>query len=288
MARSTPQPEPILASWTIHRVLERYPELLEVLVSLGPAFSQLRNPLLRRVQSRLVTVAQAAQLAGLEPAVLVQRLNAAVRADSGSSAPAASAPVGTTAPPATEVPPDVPVVATVDARPLLDRGEEPFSTIMAAAARVGAGEALLLRTRFEPLPLYDVLAKRGFCHRARQLAPDDWEVVFWRGAASSADAAASEPTAASSALSLRGEHVPAAVVTIDVSDLVPPEPMVRILGALEGLAPGQTLLVHHVRRPVYLYPQLDALGYRHETRERADGGVEIWIHKPAAAPERTP
>jgi uncharacterized protein (DUF2249 family) len=271
MARREPRGEPILASWTIHQVLERYPELLEVLVSLSPAFRKLRNPLVHRVQSRLVTVAQAAQMAGLDPAVVVQRLNAAASGETASPPPA-----------------DVPVAATVDARPLLDRGEEPFSAIMAAVARVGPGEALLLRTRFEPLPLYDVLARRGFRHAARPLAADDWEVVFWRDAGSVVDAAAAESPAADVAPAPLGEPAPAAVVTIDVSDLVPPEPMVRILRALEALAPGQTLLVHHVRRPVYLYPQLDALGYRHETRERAEGGVEIWIHKPLAAAEDPP
>lgn len=286
MARREPRGEPILASWTIHQVLERYPELLEVLVSLSPAFRKLRNPLLRRVQSRLVTVAQAAQMAGLDPAVVVQRLNAAASGETASPPPTTRAAVGATPPQA--APADVPVAATVDARPLLDRGEEPFSAIMAAVARVGPGEALLLRTRFEPLPLYDVLARRGFRHAARPLAADDWEVVFWRDAGSVVDAAAAESPAADVAPAPLGEPAPAAVVTIDVSDLVPPEPMVRILRALEALAPGQTLLVHHVRRPVYLYPQLDALGYRHETRERAEGGVEIWIHKPLAAAEDPP
>ncbi|MBX5491397.1 MAG: DUF2249 domain-containing protein [Chloroflexi bacterium] len=278
--------EPILASWTIHEVLARYPELLETLIALSPAFSKLRNPLLRRVQSRLVTVAQAAQLAGLEPAALVRQLNAAVGGNTAPLEADASGPAGAAA----ELPPaafaDAPIVATVDARPLLDRGEEPFGAIMAAAARVGVGEALLLRNSFEPLPLYDVLGQRGFRHQTRQLAPDDWEVRFVRVAAPGRAPAMPEAGASAPVPVAPAQQAPAAVVTIDVSDLVPPEPMVRILGALEALAPGQTLLVHHVRRPVYLYPQLDALGYRHETRDREGGGVEIWIHKPPVGEAR--
>ena len=55
----TTTPEPVLASWKVSQVLKRYPELLEVLVSLNPTFRMLRNPLSRKVQRRLVTVAQA-------------------------------------------------------------------------------------------------------------------------------------------------------------------------------------------------------------------------------------
>ncbi|HEV7215214.1 MAG TPA: DUF2249 domain-containing protein, partial [Chloroflexota bacterium] len=76
-----------------------------------------------------------------------------------------------------------------------------------------------------------------------------------------------------------------ATVQIDVSDLAPPEPMVRILEALEQLAPGQTLLVEHVRRPVYLYAQLDAKGYQHTTEELGPGRVQLRIYKPAARGE---
>ncbi len=75
---------------------------------------------------------------------------------------------------------------------------------------------------------------------------------------------------------------PDATITIDVSDLVPPEPLVRIMEALEDLPSGGRLLVHHVRRPVHLYPQLDQSGYRHQTRELGPGKVELLIEKPAA------
>ena len=74
-----------------------------------------------------------------------------------------------------------------------------------------------------------------------------------------------------------------AVRTIDVSHLPPPLPMVRILETLRSLDPGQTLLVSHTRRPIHLYPKLDALGCTHETRERADGKIEVRITRPPAS-----
>jgi uncharacterized protein (DUF2249 family) len=41
---------------------------------------------------------------------------------------------------------------------------EPFDPIMDALADLAPGERLLLRAGFEPVPLYDVLASRGFDH----------------------------------------------------------------------------------------------------------------------------
>ncbi len=282
----------ILASWTLHDVLRRYPQLLEVLIGLSPAFGKLRNPVLRRVQTRLVTVAQAAQIAGLEPAAVVRTLNAAA----GQVPPPATgadmpelrgAPVSVVT---AATPSAAPVAVDLDVRPLLARGEEPFRAIMTAARDIPVGQALRLHVGFEPLPLYDLLAKRGFQHVAHQLGPDDWEITFLRSAPGRADGDAGDsahavevsPLAAARTLPDTLPEGIDATVRIDVGELVPPEPMVRILETLAQLAPGQTLLVEHVRRPVYLYPQLDAQGYQHTTDELGPGRVQLRIRKPAA------
>jgi uncharacterized protein (DUF2249 family) len=285
----------ILASWTLHDVLRRYPQLLEVLIGLSPAFKKLRNPMLRKVQTRLVTVAQAAQIAGLEPAAAVRMLNTAAGQGSppeaGVDTPELHGDAASVAP--TAMLSAAPVAVDLDVRPLLARGEEPFRAIMTAVRDIPVGQALRVHVGFEPLPLYDLLAKRGFRHTAQQLGPEDWEITFRRLAPESADGdaggvehavEASPPTAAQTLHDTLPEGIDAAV-QIDVSDLVPPEPMVRILEALAQLAPGQTLLVEHVRRPVYLYPQLDAQGYEHTTDELGPGRVQLRIHKPVMAGE---
>ncbi len=279
--------EPILATWKVSEVLRRYPQLLEVLIDLSPAFSRLRNPILRRVQTRLITVAQAAQVAGMEPGTLVAALNAAAGVTAPAPADGATAGRGvgpTGASPGDQAFVGAAIVAELDARPLVARGEEPFSAIMAAAAGVSEGGVLRLRVGFEPVPLYEVLSRQGFAHQTWQLGPEDWEVRFLRtGGRRHEEPAAPEPPEAAVAAPAGTWREPTATLTIDLSDLVPPEPMVRILETLEQLPPGASLLVHHARRPVYLYPQLEALGCTHETRELASGQVEILIRKPLAS-----
>lgn len=256
----------------VAEVLKRYPQLLDVLVAQSPHFSRLKNPILRRLQARLVTVAQAAAIAGLEPAALVRTLNAAI-GEHGAEVGAITldSMAGTPPPPWRDT---APIAATVDVRQAQQRKEDPFSQIMAAVNQIPEGAVLLLRNTFEPLPLYDVLGKRGFVPWARQLGPEDWEVYFFNAGRPAGGNGA--PLAATSQ-PIEGE--PAATITIDVRDLVPPQPMMRILDALAQLRPGQTLLVHHVRRPAYLYPKLAELGCTQETKELGPDRVDIIIHK---------
>jgi uncharacterized protein (DUF2249 family) len=71
-------------------------------------------------------------------------------------------------------------IIEVDVREDIRAGREPFSRIMAAAARVGATGELVLTAPFEPVPLYNVLAAHGFTHSVRELEGGDWEIRFAR------------------------------------------------------------------------------------------------------------
>lgn len=287
MVTSTEQ-APILASWKISEVLRQHPQLVDVLVDISPAFSKLRNPMLRKVQTRLVTVAQAARIGGLDPADLTRTLNQAAGITTPDSSPATNTGDGQN-PVASEPPAWVaraPVAKEIDVRPMMERGEEPFRAIMAASRSVPAGSVLLLHVGFEPLPLYDAMARKGFAHWSQQQASDRWDVRFYREGKAGAVASAAVPGQGSESHAIDWETAATAEMTIDVSELVPPEPMVKILQALETLPAGSRLLVHHVRRPMHLYDRLDEMGYAHDTRELAPGRVEVMIQKrrPAGQP----
>ncbi len=270
--------EPIRIDWKISDVIGRYPQLVDELVALNPTFRLLRNPVARRVQSRLVTVAQAAHIGGMAPEELIAQLNAAIGVEVG-----ASRTEGTVANESDEDAPgwigEAPVVAEVDVRDLQRAGEEPFGRIMEAARRTTAGQVLRLRSSFEPVPLYSVMVQRGFDHWTQRHAEDDWEVWFRNTGRPRETTAA--PTTTTHATDAVNWTTASATITIDVSELVPPEPLIRIMSALDDLPPGASLLVHHVRRPIYLYPQLDEAGYRYQTRDLGPGKVELLIEKPA-------
>ena len=158
----------------------------------------------------------------------------------------------------------------LDVCEVIQRGEEPFARIMAAVNALATDQALVLRVPFEPIPLYKVLGKRGFAHWAECRAADDWSVGFYR------DRAPSREEAAAAGALARDRTV------LDVRGLEPPQPMVRVLEEIDRLGPGAELEVHHDRRPMFLYPQLDERGLIHETDEPEPGLVRILIRRGAA------
>ena len=51
---------------------------------------------------------------------------------------------------------------------------------------------------------------------------------------------------------------------IDVRGLQPPEPMIAILGLIDGDEVEGALIAHLDREPIFLYPELDDRGFSHE------------------------
>ncbi|MGB1109724.1 MAG: DUF2249 domain-containing protein [Gammaproteobacteria bacterium] len=64
---------------------------------------------------------------------------------------------------------------------------------------------------------------------------------------------------------------------LDTSDLPPPEPMERVLDALDGLGTGGWLRMVHRQQPFPLYRMLQDMGYRHRVRVAMPPGFEIAI-----------
>lgn len=73
-----------------------------------------------------------------------------------------------------------PTFSTLDVRDILKDGGEPFSAIMQAVDGLGPGQGLKLLATFKPVPLFAVMAGRGFDHSEREIGGGDWEVTFTR------------------------------------------------------------------------------------------------------------
>jgi uncharacterized protein (DUF2249 family) len=71
-------------------------------------------------------------------------------------------------------------VATVDARPVIASGGEPFDMIMEAVAALADDEELTVLAPFEPVPLEGVLGSQGFSYDAADVGDGDWRVTFRR------------------------------------------------------------------------------------------------------------
>lgn len=66
---------------------------------------------------------------------------------------------------------------------------------------------------------------------------------------------------------------------LDNRGLEPPQPMMRTLKSLETMKQGEQLAIINDRRPMFLYEELDNMGYLHETEAQEDGSFKITITK---------
>lgn len=265
---------PVTSGDTVSDVLARDESLVDVLVQYAPHFAKLRNRALRRMMARLVTIEQAARIANVPADRLVRHLNEALGLSSESADLAqeeAASAKGRAEQAATH--PASATIVELDVREDLRSGREPFSKIMSAVAALGANDVLLLRTIFEPAPLFGVLAKRGFASESRANGPDDWSSWFWRP-----DAQTSEPSDAQAAVAPGQTAVQnEAVIELDVRGLEPPEPLMRTLAALETLPDGYVLQHVNTRVPQLLFPLLAERGFACEVDESLAHVVTVRI-----------
>ncbi|MBX5476427.1 MAG: DUF2249 domain-containing protein [Clostridia bacterium] len=182
---------------------------------------------------------------------------------------------------------------TLDVRDDLRQGREPLPKIMAAVKQLQPGQSLRLLTTFEPIPLFHVMAHKGFRHEARRLGEGDWEVLFIPSGAEGAEPGAAAPAGtpadgaakpgASGGTAAEDEPWPAPARTLDNRGLMPPEPMVRVLEALESLKDGEVLEVFNDREPMFLLPELEQRGYA-VRMEKLDSGVRLHIRRKKVTP----
>jgi len=166
-------------------------------------------------------------------------------------------------------------IVTLDVRADIRAGRQPCSAIMEAVAGLKDGESLRLLAPFEPQPLYQVLGQQGLAHSSRSIGDGDWEVLFFRDAEQARAQMHTAPPSDEHGCSC---HAPEEI-EVDVRGLEPPQPMTRVLEALEGLPAATRLRARTDRRPMHLYPLLEARGFVGESEEQADGSVVTIIRR---------
>jgi hypothetical protein len=271
---------PVARADRVSDVIARDESLVEVFVRHSSHFTKLRNRSMRRIMGRLVTIDDAAKIASVAPDVLVRDLNAALGILEPSTTIDSVAVQDTHAPGQDEhVHPSGAPVVEVDVREDLRNGREPFSKIMAAVGALHDDEVLHLRAIFEPAPLFALMAKRGLSYESVAHAPDDWSVWFWKPGAEREI----EVARANESLPLDPiQQSTTETLELDVRGLLPPEPMLRTLAALDTLPPDHVLLQINSRVPQFLLPILAERGFACDVDESNADRVLVRIWRPHA------
>lgn len=254
----------------VSTALAARPELRTLLPAFHPAFEKLNHPVLGRIMPKLVTVRDAARVAGVDPEALLEVMNL-------EGPPAAVTPLAEVQR-ATEPPPpwlEGATVEVLDLQPMLADNTEPFPAIMGALRALPTGAVLQTLTPFEPAPLRSLLGKRGWESHAAWVGEVCTTSFFRRPDAHL------EPTEAPAR---RPRPAPTGH-TLDLRGLEPPQPLQAVLAALDGGA--LPLELRHHREPALLYPRLDARGLTWTVGRDGDDYL-ITIQPGAPAPRPDP
>jgi uncharacterized protein (DUF2249 family) len=132
------------------------------------------------------------------------------------------------------------------------------------------GNHFVLLNDHDPIPLryqFDAEFGGAFTWEYLERGPDDFRVKITKTATVAVPSVrSSSPTTTFGGSSQAGKDL-----QVDARGLEPPEPLVRILDALEKLPSGGTLHARTDREPCHLFGEAEQRGYRYECRAQTDG-----------------
>jgi hypothetical protein len=160
---------PILPSTKVGALLDRYPQLEEILVGLAPPFKKLRNPFLRKGVAKVASLKHAAAAGGMAVDDLVNKLRAAVGQEAMASEDASEPSSCFSGEPewfgASKI------VISIDER-AADPDKMPIVAVLQKAIRLRAGEMLELVTTFLPAPGIEIMKRKGLRVWSVQQGPE--------------------------------------------------------------------------------------------------------------------
>lgn len=172
-------------------------------------------------------------------------------------------------------------IVDLDVRSHLRKKLEPFKLIMDTVKSLKKEDTFVLHAIFKPTPLLGVMRTKGYVNKVEKLASDHWVVTFVHKSRKhelNDDFTTDESQDLEQADDPAIAHEPQ-TYELDNRGLEPPQPMIRTLSKLEKAKPGDKVLIHNDRVPMFLIEELNALGYPYEVDEQADGSAKVMIHK---------
>lgn len=260
-------------------LIRENPDSIEAIASVNPHFNKLKNPLLRGILASRTSIGDAARIGKCDIEVLFQslaKIGFEIENSTGVNETKKDSSVNSDLLNALKLS----MVVSLDVRPTLARGEDPFSEIMGNLAKLHSGYALEVINTFEPTPLIKIANSKGYASMV-ETKGDVVYTYFLKVAEAKKEIPSNEWVfrISLSEHEERTKNCKRDIREIDVRDLEMPLPMVTILQALEELTENGALYVHHKKVPQYLLPELADRQFKTWIAEVDDNNVKLLIHK---------
>ena len=260
-------------------LIKENPKSIDAIVSIVPHLNKLRNPLLRGILASRTTIGDAAHSGKCDIQTLFESL-AELGFEIEQDAMLKEEKTMRSANPEIAAAIKLAKVTSLDVRPTLASGGDPFNEIMGELKKLPDDYVLEVINTFEPTPLIKIANTRGYASMVETKEGVVYTYFFKVGGA--------KEEAGSNNLVFRvsvSEHEERRancnkeIHEIDVRDLEMPLPMVTILKELEELKTNEALYVHHKKVPQYLLPELAERNFKTWIAEVDENNVKLLIHK---------
>jgi len=264
----------------ISTLIKENKETINVIGSLNKNFLKLKNPVLRKVLAPRVTIVDAAKVGGVELEILVTKLE---EIGFEFESDLTTIPSNTTQKISKELASQLKKIknmVTLDVRPTIESGVDPFKIIMQAVKKLKNDETLQIINSFEPIPLIRKLQSKGFDSWTERPEEGAVHTFFKMNKTKWVDNELEEVVKKSKKnfdeqLRFFGNNIR----SIDVRQLEMPEPMVQILKEIEILKKGQALYVDHKKIPQFLLPELEVRNFEILYKEIDCNHTKLLIYK---------
>lgn len=271
----------ITANTKISKIIKHDKKVIDVIASINKHFRKLKNPILCKMLASRVSVADAAKIGGVSTEAFLKKLQEngyTVQFNGSLSDSEGNTKVQNNS--SNNKIMDKTNVVKLDARPILSGGVDPFDEIMKTLKGMKDDQTLLIINTFEPIPILNILKKRGYEYETERPEPG---VVYTYLRKTEREPATKEVTETKTGETDDFEIVEARFTgkmrEIDVRDLEMPMPMVVTLEELEKLKEGEALYVHHKRLPQYLLPELENRGFKLVQKPVDEDNLKLIIYK---------
>lgn len=174
-----------------------------------------------------------------------------------------------------------PNIVELDVRPQLREKLEPFKLIMDTVKKLDKEDIFVLHATFKPTPLLGAMKMKGFVNKVEKKEKNHWIVTFvnrkYRHQLNAEESVDEQDPSTFDIVTT--DQASAKTIELDNRGLEPPQPMMRTLAALDRRRPGDNVVIHNDRVPVFLIEELNQLGCHFSIEEQSDGSAKVKIQK---------
>ncbi len=267
----------------ISKILKEKPEAINVIANINVNFKKLQNPILRRSLATRVSVKDAAKIGKVKVNDFLKSLEKiGFEVEYIQAVDEKNLELHI-------MPPDFSdkEIITLDVRPIIAEGKDPFGYINKAAKQIESNQILLIINDFEPIPLIEYLIDKSFVHWMKQDKDGNYLTYFKLNCPqrnffqrlfgkkmpcqfhtlNKPDQKKEQkrkhkhqtvdvPEQDKKQFNKIEQQYKGNLREVDVRNLEMPMPMQKILEEIEQLNNGEALFVHHKRIPQFLLPEL--------------------------------